>query len=110
KTFYLEDGYKVTVDVNDYLDNAEHYLDAHLVSGSNNEFNIEYAEEGTLQRDLVDTYFLQDEDMESRAFVNNGNDREYDENNNERKNNYNELIDSLSLYKRKIDTYYLVYL
>src|SRR5699024_4795860 len=107
KTFYLEDGYKVTVDVNDYLDNAEHYLDAHLVSGSNNEFNIEYAEEGTLQRDLVDTYFLQDEDMESRAFVNNGNDREYDENNNERKYNYNELIESLSYKTENYEDYHL---
>src|SRR5690625_4575016 len=51
KTFYLKDHYKITVDVDDYIDNAKKYPEAHLISGSNNEFNINFAKDGTLQRE-----------------------------------------------------------
>lgn len=104
KTFHLKDHYKITVDVNDYIVNAKKYPEAHLVSGSNNEFNIDYAREGTLQRELVLEYFGDgaNDKEESKVLQEDEKGIRYDENHHDRLYNYAELLDSL---KYKTDNY-----
>lgn len=95
KTFHLKDHYKITVDVDDYLDNADQYPRAHLVAGSNNEFNIDNAKEGTLQNELIAAFF-ENETKDADVNYKNIDGRCFDEEHKDRLYNRNELLQSIA--------------
>lgn len=68
KTYFLRDGYKITIKVDDYLANVNTYSEASCVTGINNQFDLtNYNKKSLLYQFIEDFYEWENEDPYSDA-------------------------------------------
>lgn len=110
KTFHLKDHYKITIAVDDYIDNAKKYAEATLVTGINNEFNVTLAKENSLQHDIVQSFFPKENKNSSgrTVVIQKKSGKTYlDENHDHRSFTYEELLDSITYKVSNYEEYNL---